>query len=76
MFVGQGRNMAKFKVGDKVRWGKAVGARSSTPIGGIFTVESVNALGQCTLEFGHGAHAHDVPEAELELVEDNADLSP
>ena len=64
--------MAKFKVGDKVRWGKTTGARTSTPIGGIFTIESVNDQGQYTLEFGHGAHAHDVPEAELELVEDAA----
>ena len=68
--------MAKFKVGDKVRWGKALGARSSTPIGGVFTVESVNDQGQYTLEFGHGAHAHDVPEAELELVAEDADLRP
>ena len=65
--------MAKFKVGDKVRWGKATGARTSTPIGGTFTVESVTDEGQYTLEFGHGAHVHDVPEAELELVEADVD---
>ena len=65
--------MPKFKVGDKVRWGKATSSRTSTPIGGIFTVESVNDKGQYTLEFGHGAHAHDVPEAELEPVANAAD---
>ena len=68
------RRRAKFKVGDKVRWGKALGARTSTPIGGIFTVESVNDDGQYTLEFGHGAHSRAVPEAELEPVEEDADL--
>ena len=63
--------MNKFKVGDKVRWGKALGARTSVQIGGVFTVESVNEAGQYTLVFAHGAHAHDVPEVELELVEDD-----
>ncbi len=68
--------MPKFNIGDKVRWGKATGARTSVHIGGVFTVESVNEQGQYTLEFGHGAHAHDVPEDELELVEEDADLKP
>ena len=68
--------MTKFKVGDKVRWSKAVGVRTSTPIGGIFTVEGVNDQGQYTLEFGHGAHVHDVPEIELERVEENVDFTP
>ena len=60
--------MPKFKVGDKVLWGKATGARTSTPIGDIFTAKSVNDNGQYTLEFGHGVLVHDVPEAELEPV--------
>ena len=64
--------MARFKVGDKVRWCKATGARTSTPIGGIFTVKSVNDNGQYTLEFGHGALVHDVPEAELEPAANTA----
>jgi hypothetical protein len=68
--------MNKFKVGDKVRWGKAVGARTSVQIGGIFTVESVNEQGQYTLVFAHGAHARDVPEDQLELVEENHDITP
>jgi hypothetical protein len=68
--------MNKFKVGDRVRWGKAVGARKSVQIGGIFTVESVNAQGQYTLGFAHGAHARDVSGDELELVEENHDITP
>lgn len=65
--------MNKFKVGDKVRWGKALGARTSVQIGGVFTVESFNKEGQYTLVFAHGAHAHDVPEDELEQVADDAE---
>jgi len=68
--------MNKFKVGDRVRWGKALSARTSVSIGGVFTVESVNKQGQYTLVFGHGAHAHDVPEDELELVEESHDITP
>ena len=63
--------MTKFKVGDKVRWGKLTGVSMSTPIGGVFIVESVNDKEQYTLEFGHGAHVHDVSEAELDLVEED-----
>jgi hypothetical protein len=68
--------MNKFKVGDRVRWGKALSARTSVSIGGVFTVESVNAQGQYTLVFGHGAHAHDVPEDELEFADEQGDKTP
>ncbi len=68
--------MPKFKRGDQVRWNKTTGARTAVPIGGIFTVESVNVQGRYTLEWGHGAHAHDVPEDELERVEDEGARRP
>jgi hypothetical protein len=68
--------MNRFKVGDRVRWGKVVGTRTSVKIGGIFIVESVNEQGQYTLVYAHGAHARDVPEDQLDLAEESHDITP